>query len=103
MTKFIISLLERQQYTLGSLSHYVSGRASGYVPLPPFPTEATPSSLRDPAKTENSDPVHKNMYGEKAVNKLFYSETEESSPAASSSEEESSEEENESGSDQDSK
>lgn len=94
---------ERQQYTLGSLSHYVSGRALGYVPLPQFPLESTPSSIRDSTKVELTDSSHRNIYGEKNVNKLFYSESDESSPAASSSEGESSDGENDNGSEQETK
>lgn len=99
----IFIIAERQQYTLGSLSHYVSGRALGYVPLPQFPSESTPSSLRDSTKAELTDSSHRNIYGEKNVNKLFYSESDESSPAASSSEAESSDDDNENGSGQETK
>lgn len=37
----------REPYQLGSLSHYLNIRATGYHDLPPFPTEAPDSSVRD--------------------------------------------------------
>ncbi|KAF5270811.1 hypothetical protein FQA39_LY08328 [Lamprigera yunnana] len=37
----------REQLQLGSLSHYISGRAAGYEPLPSFPDCATSSTVRD--------------------------------------------------------
>lgn len=37
----------REQYQLGSLSHYLNIRATGYHDLPPFPTEAPDTSVRD--------------------------------------------------------
>lgn len=40
----------REQYQLGSLSHYLNIRATGYHDLPPFPTEAPDSSVRDAAQ-----------------------------------------------------
>lgn len=39
----------REQYQLGSLSHYLNIRATGYHDLPPFPIEAPDSSVRDTA------------------------------------------------------
>lgn len=37
----------REPYQMGSLSHYLNIRATGYHDLPPFPTEAPDSSVRD--------------------------------------------------------
>lgn len=47
----------REQYQLGSLSHYLNIRATGYHDLPPFPTEAPDSSVRDaaPEMDRNAD------------------------------------------------
>lgn len=38
---------DREQLQLGSLSHYINARAAGYEPLPPFPSNPPPSSVRD--------------------------------------------------------
>ncbi|XP_017466171.1 PREDICTED: AP-3 complex subunit beta-2 [Rhagoletis zephyria] len=38
---------ERDHFQLGSLSHYLNMRATGYKDLPPFPTEATDTSVRN--------------------------------------------------------
>lgn len=38
---------DRDQYQLGTLSHYLNQRCQGYVDLPAFPEEATDSELRE--------------------------------------------------------
>ncbi|XP_018794650.1 PREDICTED: AP-3 complex subunit beta-2 [Bactrocera latifrons] len=38
---------ERDHFQLGSLSHYLNMRATGYKDLPPFPTEAPDTSVRN--------------------------------------------------------
>ncbi|XP_053951318.1 AP-3 complex subunit beta-2 [Anastrepha ludens] len=38
---------ERDHFQLGSLSHYLNMRATGYKDLPPFPTEALDASVRN--------------------------------------------------------
>lgn len=82
----------REQFQLGSLSHYINARANGYHDLPAFPDVAPESSVRDveppvppqETRTKKQHTVKKHS---------FYSESEQSSPADEDSEEESSEEE----------
>jgi len=71
--------IDREQYQLGSLSHYLNSRAAGYHDLPLFPETAPPSDVRNvevilPWKTsqkfENKKKVEK---------KSFYSDSEKSS------------------------
>lgn len=42
-----ISISDREQLQLGSLSHYINSRAAGYRELPPFASEPTPNTLRE--------------------------------------------------------
>ena len=37
----------RSCWQLGSLSHFINAEASGYIPLPDYPTEAPDPSVRD--------------------------------------------------------
>lgn len=47
----------REQYQLGSLSHYLNIRATGYHDLPPFPIEAPDSSVRDTVLESDRDTI----------------------------------------------
>jgi AP-3 complex subunit beta len=40
-------LTDREQFQLGSLSHYVNARAPGYQEIPSFPLEAPDPTARD--------------------------------------------------------
>ncbi|XP_044727843.1 AP-3 complex subunit beta-2 [Chrysoperla carnea] len=87
---------DREQFQLGSLSHYINAPAAGYRELPPFATTPTSSALRevDTSSTENTSTHTKQK-------KIFYSDTEEASSAAeynSSKDSDSDEEEDEEGS-----
>jgi len=44
---FLWFLSDREQFQLGSLSHYINARAVGYHDLAPFPAVAPDSSVRD--------------------------------------------------------
>lgn len=46
----------REQYQLGSLSHYLNIRATGYHDLPTFPNEASDSSVRDTVVESDRNP-----------------------------------------------
>ncbi|KAL0271642.1 UNVERIFIED_CONTAM: hypothetical protein PYX00_008670 [Menopon gallinae] len=89
----------REQFQLGSLSHYIDSRSNGYHELPPFPEVAPDPSVRNVEisvePTEN--PKYKNR-SKTVKKKSFYSESEQSSSVDESSEassdEESSDEEN---------
>ncbi|PNF40562.1 AP-3 complex subunit beta-1 [Cryptotermes secundus] len=82
---------DREQFQLGSLSHYINARANGYHDLPAFPDKPSDSSVRDvepivPVQETRSKKQHT------VKKRSFYSESEQSSPADEDSEEESSEE-----------
>jgi len=72
-------LAGREQFQLGSLSHYINARANGYHDLPMFPDVASDSSVRD---VEPIVPVQETRAKKQhAVKKhSFYSESEQSSP-----------------------
>lgn len=57
----ILVLLDRAQLQLGSLSHYINVRATGYQSLPHFPEEPPSGQVRDvepiDGKTEMSTPL----------------------------------------------
>lgn len=72
--------LDREQFQLGSLSHYINARANGYHDLPAFPDEPSDSSVRDvepivPVQETRSKKQHT------VKKRSFYSESEQSSPA----------------------
>lgn len=54
-------LLDRAQLQLGSLSHYINVRATGYQPLPAFPKDPPSGQVRDvepiDGKTETDTPL----------------------------------------------
>ncbi|XP_066993288.2 AP-3 complex subunit beta-1 isoform X2 [Anabrus simplex] len=70
---------DREQFQLGSLSHYINARANGYHDLPSFPEVAPDSNVRDvelPVVVE--EPRAKKQHTVKK--RSFYSESEHSSP-----------------------
>lgn len=84
----------RKRFQLGSLSHYLNMRASGYQDLPSFPEVAPDSSVRnvevpteygqpmhtgDAEKKDEGAPVGKSRDKKHAKTKSFYSESEKSS------------------------
>lgn len=95
----------REQYQLGSLSHYLNMKANGYNDIPPFPEVAPDSSVRhveeSPIEVPTADePVRMTTKQSKAVakgkTKSFYSESEKSSSEYSSSDSDESDSESES-------
>lgn len=82
----------REQYQLGSLSHYLNMKANGYNDIPSFPEVAPDSSVRNvesPNETPSTDePVRMTAKQSKAAAKgksrSFYSESEKSSSEYSS-------------------
>lgn len=90
----------REQYQLGSLSHYLNMKANGYNDIPSFPEVAPDSSVRNvesPIETPSADePVRMTTKqskaaakGAKGKTKSFYSESEKSSSEYSSDSDES--------------
>lgn len=87
----------REQYQLGSLSHYLNMKANGYNDIPPFPEVAPDSSVRNvesPVEMPSTDePARSTTKQSKAVakgkTKSFYSESEKSSSEYSSDSDES--------------
>jgi AP-3 complex subunit beta len=75
-----LHFLDREQFQLGSLSHYINARANGYHDLPAFPDEPSDSSVRD---VEPIVPVEETRTKKQHIVKKrsFYSESEQSSPA----------------------
>lgn len=96
----------REKYQLGSLSHYLNMRATGYHDLPDFPDVAPDSSVRcveSPPDIQNVDQTFvttatksnissKKTKGDKSKNRSFYSESEKSSSEYSSSDDDTSSE-----------
>lgn len=78
---------DRDQFQLGSLSHYLNCRATGFRDLPPFPEEAPDPSVRNvdvPTPWQEFRFVKKKK--QLVKKKSFYSETESSSPDKESEE-----------------
>ncbi|RXG61353.1 AP-3 complex subunit beta-1 [Armadillidium vulgare] len=72
---------DRNQFQLGTLSHLINARASGYCDLPPFPKVAPDSSVRERAE-QVSAPKKEDVTWKKKFDNLgksFYSEEEEDS------------------------
>lgn len=77
---------DREQFQLGSLSHYINARANGYHDLPDFPSVAPDSGVRD----VEPPPVYQEPRAKKphtVKKRSFYSESEHSSPADEDSDE----------------
>ena len=86
----------RQNYQLGSMSHYLNTKVSGYQDLPEFPEEAPDSSVRNVEPPKAPNPWEKTVEANKAKKKAgkaakssaakgFYSEESEESGSSSSS------------------
>lgn len=75
------SNLDREEYQMGSLSHYINCRAIGYQDLPQFPESPTDSSVRCVAVLEEPEEKLVKQKTEKTTtnkNKTFYSDSDES-------------------------
>ncbi|KAJ6634165.1 AP-3 complex subunit beta-1 [Pseudolycoriella hygida] len=85
----------REEYQLGSLSHYLNMKANGYNDIPPFPEVAPDSSVRNVESPVEAPPVEESLRTKqtkaatKGKTKSFYSESEKSSSEYSSDSEES--------------
>lgn len=87
----------REQYQLGSLSHYLNMKANGYNDIPSFPEVAPDSSVRNvesPNEAPSTDEAvratnKQSKSAAKAKSKSFYSESEKSSSEYSSDSDES--------------
>ncbi|KAJ8980729.1 hypothetical protein NQ317_019224 [Molorchus minor] len=79
-------LRDQEDFQLGSLSHYIKQRATGYEPLPPFPDIPPPSDVRnvEPIMGDDAKQLKNSDKGSKR-NSEFMWETEPSSPDNSSS------------------
>jgi len=86
------NISDREQFQLGSLSHYINTKANGYQELPPYPLEAPDPKAREvetaPSVTEDVPLFTKKLSTKKHS---FYSESE--SPDDSDEDEDSSDEE----------
>nr|XP_018900756.1 PREDICTED: AP-3 complex subunit beta-2 isoform X1 [Bemisia tabaci] len=93
--------VDREEFQMGSLSHYINTRAIGYHDLPDFPEKEPDPSVRDVPEEEvpQPKPVKKSTKEPKVKESSFYSDSndssspDEESDSESGSEEESSEEE----------
>lgn len=93
---------DREQFQLGSLSHYIDSRANGYHELSVFPEVAPDPTVRNVEVPVEWAPTPKSKTKSKPVKKKsFYSESEQSSPEDESSEANSSDEDSTSGSEED--
>lgn len=72
---------DRQQYTLGTLSHYVGHKTSGYIPLPDSPANNLGADLRESTPTHVA-PVESAVVRQRK-DKSFYSDAESSGPSTS--------------------
>ncbi|KAJ9584754.1 hypothetical protein L9F63_020904, partial [Diploptera punctata] len=70
----------REQFQLGSLSHYINASANGYHDLPNFPETAPESSVRD-VEPPAPPPETRSKKQHTVKKHSFYSESEQSSPA----------------------
>ena len=82
----------RQNYQLGSMSHYLNTKVSGYQDLPDFPEEAPDASVRNVEPVKAPNPWEKTVEANKAKKKAaksaskgFYSEESSSDSGSSSS------------------
>jgi len=86
--------VDREEYQMGSLSHYINCRAIGYQDLPQFPDSPTDSSVRCVAvpEEEQEKPAKLNKIERTAANKkkTFYSDSENSESEDNSDDDDSS-------------
>lgn len=96
---FFLTLLcreDREEYQMGSLSHYINCRAIGYQDLPQFPDFPTDSSVRCVAvpEEEQEKPAKPNKAERTAAanskKKTFYSDSENGSNSEENSDDDSS-------------
>ncbi|CAH1404204.1 unnamed protein product [Nezara viridula] len=90
---------DRENYQMGSLTHYINMRASGYHDLPPFPEVAPDPTARNIAEPAPSSPKETTHSKKGTKEKPFYADSD-SSPAdedSESSNEDSSNEQEDSG------
>lgn len=90
---------DRENYQMGSLTHYINMRASGYHDLPPFPEVAPDPTARNISEPTPSSPKEDTRSKKGTKEKSFYADSD-SSPAdedSESSNEESSNEQEDSG------
>ncbi|XP_050430715.1 AP-3 complex subunit beta-2 isoform X2 [Adelges cooleyi] len=82
------NFVDREEFQMGSLSHYINCRAIGYQDLPQFPEEPTDSSVRCVAVPEEKEIHVKQNVDKISTNnkKTFYSDSEDSSDESSESE-----------------
>ncbi|XP_060873005.1 AP-3 complex subunit beta-1 isoform X2 [Metopolophium dirhodum] len=75
------NFVDREEYQMGSLSHYINSRAIGYQDLPQFPDFPTDSSVRCVALPEEQEKPVKQKAERTAINKkkTFYSDSENNS------------------------
>lgn len=79
------SFIDREEYQMGSLSHYINCRAIGYQDLPQFPDSPTDSSVRCVVVPEEQEKPVKQKTERTTTNKkkTFYSDSEENSENSS--------------------
>ncbi|XP_001948771.2 AP-3 complex subunit beta-1 isoform X1 [Acyrthosiphon pisum] len=75
------NFVDREEYQMGSLSHYINSRAIGYQDLPQFPDFPTDSSVRCVALPEEQEKPVKQKSERTTINKkkTFYSDSENNS------------------------
>ncbi|XP_022172802.1 AP-3 complex subunit beta-1 [Myzus persicae] len=95
------NFVDREEYQMGSLSHYINSRAIGYQDLPQFPDLPTDSSVRCVAVPEEQEKPIKQK-SERTTNnkkKTFYSDSENNSDDSSEESEDSDDDTTDSSSD----
>lgn len=76
-----IPCIDREQFQLGSLSHYIDSRAIGYHELSAFPEVAPDPTVRNvEVPVEWATAVKTKTKSKPVKKKSFYSESEQSSP-----------------------
>ncbi|XP_025190462.1 AP-3 complex subunit beta-2 isoform X2 [Melanaphis sacchari] len=79
------NFVDREEYQMGSLSHYINSRAIGYQDLPQFPDLPTDSNVRCVAVPEEYEKPVKQKTERTTINKnkTFYSDSENNSEDSS--------------------
>lgn len=87
MFSIFFEILDRDHFQLGSLSHYLNIRTTGYRDLPDFPTEAPDPTVRNveppPSSKMHMFDVLKSGKNGRNSKSTFYSESEESKVSSS--------------------
>lgn len=81
----VSSFIDREEFQMGSLSHYINSRAFGYHDLPSFPEVPPDPSARNVATDVSPKVVKKQITSNKK--KSFYSDSDNSSPNEDDSDE----------------